>query len=198
MKKVTISSPYKDVPNEIKRAVISPWSTCTDCDLCHNRTNLVFFRGSCPCDVLFIGEAPGRDEDLSGLPFVGRSGQLLDRLIEDATQETKRFSYGITNVVCCIPTKKDERTGKVSIRVPDKNEADACKLRLLTTIERCSPRLIITLGKTAKKYVKIPKKMGEYPQFELQHPAYILRKGGINSLEYKKQLIYFTEALAGL
>ena len=195
MKRVVISNPYKDVPDEIQKAVITPWDNCTDCNLCNNRTRIVYFRGSCPCDVLFVGEAPGRNEDLSGLPFVGRSGQLLDQLIADVQKETKKFTYGITNIVCCIPTQKDERTGKVSIRVPDKLEAEACRLRLHTTIHRCNPKLIVTLGKTAKKYLKIPKKVGIYEQFEMASMEQLLKKGGTASLEYRKQIIYFKEVI---
>jgi uracil-DNA glycosylase family 4 len=195
-----ISNPYATLPEPIQ-PIIKAWSKCQDCGLCNTRTNLVFYRGEAPCDVLFIGEAPGWDEDSCGLPFVGASGQrILDPMIALLAEEGITFTYGITNVVCCIPTEKSEVTGKVSVRVPSKIEADACRFRLLETIRIANPRLIVLLGKTAKKYVKIPAKHDHYKttQVEIQHPAYIIRNGGKNSLAFKRNYLYLREAIESL
>jgi DNA polymerase len=159
---------------------------------------MVFYRGDAPCEVLFIGEAPGKDEDLSGKPFVGKSGEILEHMIATLKEEGVKFSYGITNVVCCIPlTDPDELTGERKVRKPLKIEADACKLRLLTTIQKADPQVIVLLGETAKKYCKVPKHFKQYesPRVELKHPAYIIRNGGKNSLEFKKNYLYLKEAL---
>jgi uracil-DNA glycosylase family 4 len=194
-----ILNPYVDLPQPIQ-PVVKAWSKCEDCDLCKTRTNLVFYRGSAPCEVLFVGEAPGWDEDSAGLPFIGRSGKILNSMIDLLLDEGIEFTYGITNVVACIPTEKNEATGKVSIRAPSKTEADACRFRLLETIRIANPRLIVLLGKTSKKYVRIPMKHehSKTPVVELQHPAYIIRKGGMNSLEYKRNYIYLKESIENL
>jgi DNA polymerase len=194
-------NPYVDLPEAVQ-GIVKAWKGCQDCELHKGICNYVFFRGSAPCDVLFIGEAPGNDEDLCGLPFVGRSGAMLESWIALAREEGLKFTYGITNIVACIPKTLDEETGKKGVRPPTKQEADACKLRLLTTIQRCSPSLIVVVGKTAKKYLRIPargmEKEYNTPVLELQHPAYILRKGGRNSLEYKRNYLYLKEAIENL
>ena len=179
--------------------IVKAFKGCKDCSLHKGVCNYVFYRGEAPCDVLFIGEAPGYDEDLCGLPFVGRSGAILERMISDVREEGVKFSYGITNVVSCIPKVVDEETGKRTVRAPTKEEADACRFRLLTTIRTASPKLIALVGKTAKKYLRIPaREMPEehkLPVLEIQHPAYMLRKGGLQSLEYKRNTLYLREAI---
>jgi DNA polymerase len=155
----------------------------------------VFYRGQCPCDVLFIGEAPGKDENLSGTPFIGRSGALLDGIIEEVGQD---FSYGIQNILACIPLDKDKHTGKVGVRAPTAAEAEACNPRFVETIIRAEPTLIVLLGKTAKKYLKLPKYLSYTEVLELQHPAYMLRKGGKSSLEYKRAILYLRNKLEEL
>ena len=96
------------------------------------------------------------------------------------------FRFGITNIVACFPHEVHPVTGKREIRPPSKIEADSCRLRLLTTVEAASPHLVILLGKTAKKYLRIPKVMKTAPVIELMHPAGILRRGGLNSLDFKR------------
>src|SRR5690606_28436732 len=106
------------------------------------------------------------------------------------------FTYGMTNIVSCIP----QTDGK--IRTLSKAEADACKFRLLTTIQTASPKLLVVLGTTAKKYLRIPArampKEHALPILELPRPDKILAKGGINSLEYKRTLLYLREAIEQL
>jgi DNA polymerase len=164
--------------------------------------NYVFYRGQAPCDVLFIGEAPGYDEDMCGIPFVGRPGAMLDSWIKLIKEEGIKFTYGITNIVACIPKHINNDTGKKTVRPPTKEEADSCKLRLLTTISKASPSLIVVVGKTAKKYLRIPargmEKEYNTPVLELQHPTYIFGKGGKNSLEYKRNFLYLKEAIENL
>lgn len=170
--------------------IASEWSPCTRCPLHEGIFHYVFFRGECPCDVLFVGEAPGKSENLSGVPFIGKSGNILDTLIADIGID---FSYGIQNIVACAPFVHDK--GKVSVRPPSKEEADACRPRFLKTVEECNPKILIELGKTAKKYVRLPKELAHIQVLEIPHPAYMLRKGGLNSLEYKRAVLYIKEVL---
>lgn len=181
-----LKNPYNDLPSPIK-SVYRKFKACTRCPLHTTKCNYVFYRGEAPCDILFIGEAPGRNEDKSGSPFVGRSGDLLEALIEDVKNQCVDFEYGITNIVSCIPLDEE---GK--IRQPSKEEADACRERFLMTLEKSAPKAIVLLGKVAKKYFKQPKESTQ-PVLELAHPAYILRKGGKNSLEYAKNVLYLRD-----
>lgn len=191
-------NPYASLP-EAMLPIVKAWKGCQDCELGKGVCNNVFYRGEAPCDVLFIGEAPGYDEDLCGLPFVGRSGKMLNAWIEGTGI---KFKYGVTNILACIPKLEDPETGKKTVRAPTKQEADACKFRLLSTISNADPKLIVLIGKTAKKYFKIPARgmdrIYKVPVMELQHPAYVLRKGGAKSLEYARNQLYLKEAVEQL
>src|SRR5687768_11168283 len=83
------------------------WDGCFDCTLCESRHKIVHFRGSIPCDILFIGEAPGDSEDTIGYPFIGRAGKIFNKLLLAARERTlwKHWTYGITNVVACRPPR---------------------------------------------------------------------------------------------
>jgi DNA polymerase len=76
--------------------VIDRYRNCTACPLHETAHEKVFFRGCVPCEVLFIGEAPGNDEDLYGEPFIGRAGKTLDSLILESSEETKPYTFGIS------------------------------------------------------------------------------------------------------
>ena len=115
---------------------------CTKCRLCENRTNVVPGEGNPNADILFIGEGPGRDEDLQGRPFVGASGQLLDRMIHAIGME--RTEVYIGNVVKCRPPMN---------RNPEPDEAEACMLYLRQQFVLIRPKIIVLLGKVACRYV---------------------------------------------
>lgn len=189
--------------NKALKKVVRDWQGCMKCPLHKTRHEIVFYRGDAPCDVLFLGEAPGKDEDLFGEPFIGRAGQLLDQWIEDSKAElltnhsdngyewrAAHYTFGITNVIACKPTDD-----KGKIRPPNKEEAIACSRRLIDTIAAASPKLIILLGQVAKKYHKIPAGLENVPVVEIQHPAYVLRQGGIGSYSYDSNLLKLVEAL---
>lgn len=182
-------------PSERKlNAVIKQWSKCTLCPAHQTARTHVFYRGACPCYLLFIGEAPGNTEDLVGQPFVGRSGKLLNILIEDSVTEflgdftedsdEGLINWGIANVLCCRPLDADN-----AIRPPTKDEALACSPRLQATIEAANPKGIVLLGKTAASTYKMLPLTCSLPVLELQHPAYLLRKGGQHSLEYDRAVL---------
>ena len=111
---------------------------CTKCDLCKTRTNSVPGNGNFQSDVIFVGEAPGRNEDKSGEPFVGVAGKKLEIALEGAG--ITRDTVYITNVVKCRPP---------SNRVPSITERDTCKEYLKEEISIIKPKIICILGNTA-------------------------------------------------
>jgi DNA polymerase len=115
-------------------------SDCRACSLAEGRTNVVFGAGSPIADVMIVGEGPGQQEDEQGLPFVGRSGQLLDRLLREI--ELQREDVYIANVVKCRPPRN---------RDPRPDEIDACKGYLKRQIELIDPTVVITLGNFSTK-----------------------------------------------
>ncbi|MBM7582823.1 DNA polymerase [Caldicoprobacter guelmensis] len=116
--------------------------TCQKCDLCKTRTNVVPGEGNRNADLMFIGEGPGRDEDLTGRPFVGKAGQLLDKMI--AAIGLKREEVYIANIVKCRPPGN---------RVPREIEAESCLPYLRRQVYLVRPRIIVCLGATAMRYV---------------------------------------------
>ncbi len=150
-------------------------SECVKCPLAATRTKVVVQRGNPQADILIIGEAPGQDEDEQGLPFVGRSGQLLDKILE-SVQLTEQDVY-ICNIVKCRPPQN---------RVPTEQEARTCKPYLVEQIRLVNPKIILLTGATAVKGVigdksPISKIRGEWMQWQgywvmpIFHPAFLLR-----------------------
>ena len=113
-------------------------SNCQSCGLCAGRTHVVFGAGAPDADVMFVGEAPGHEEDRQGLPFVGASGSLLTKMIE-AIGLTRESVY-IANVIKCRPPQN---------RDPQKDEIAACEPLLKRQIEIVQPQVICTLGRFA-------------------------------------------------
>ena len=111
------------------------------CPLTEGRTQVVFGMGTPTGDLLFVGEGPGREEDLAGEPFVGRSGKLLDRLMWEEIGLTRAECY-IANVVKCRPPKN---------RDPAPDEIEACRPYLAGQIALIDPDVIVTLGNFATK-----------------------------------------------
>jgi len=111
---------------------------CTKCDLCKTRINAVPGKGNFQSDVIFVGEAPGKNEDQNGEPFIGVAGKKLSVALEEAG--ISRDDVYITNVVKCRPPNN---------RVPTTNERDTCKEYLKQEIEIIKPKLICILGNTA-------------------------------------------------
>ncbi len=148
---------------------------CTRCRLHKTRTNTVFGEGDVDAKICFIGEGPGENEDLSGRPFVGRAGQLLDRMI--GGMGLAREQVFIVNIVKCRPPNN---------RVPAPDEVATCTPYLERQLEIIRPQVIVTLGLPAAKYLLQSKlSMGKLrgnwhvwrgikvmPTF---HPAYVLR-----------------------
>lgn len=149
---------------------------CQKCGLCETRTNVVFGVGNRSADVMFIGEGPGENEDLKGEPFVGRGGQLLDKMLAavDLDRHTNIF---IANIVKCRPPKN---------RDPEAKEQDACLPWLRSQVALVRPKIIVCLGRVAamkliKPDMKITKEHGEFYErngvlmMATLHPAALLR-----------------------
>ena len=111
-------------------------NNCTKCELHKNRTYAVPGNGPNPCTLMFIGEAPGLNEDKLGIPFVGRAGKLLNRLLEDIP--IYRDDIFVTNVVKCRPPKN---------RDPLPNEVRSCKTYLDQQINIVNPRIVVSVGR---------------------------------------------------
>jgi uracil-DNA glycosylase len=148
---------------------------CRRCKLAPTRKTIVFGEGNPHAELVFIGEGPGADEDEQGLPFVGRAGKLLNRMMQ--TVGLKREDVYICNVVKCRPPGN---------RTPEKDEVDACSPFLYRQIEAIKPRLICCLGAPAVRTVLgikegITKIRGQFYDFgstkalATVHPAYVLR-----------------------
>ena len=114
---------------------------CTACRLAAKRTNMVFGEGNPNADIMFIGEGPGEDEDLSGRPFVGKAGQLLTKIIENGMKIPRTQVY-IANIVKCRPPAN---------RDPMPDEAQCCIGFLKEQIKIVNPKVLILLGKVAMK-----------------------------------------------
>lgn len=149
---------------------------CQRCELCHSRTNVVVGRGNPQADVMVIGEGPGQNEDEQGLPFVGRSGQLLEKILASVNIDTAQDVF-IANIVKCRPPGN---------RTPIPAEINACKPYLLEQIRLVNPQIILFTGATSFKALTgekrgITKVRGQWITWEdrmcmaIFHPAYLLR-----------------------
>ena len=118
---------------------------CTSCGLCEERTNVVFSSGNTNANLMLIGEGPGQQEDEQGIPFVGRAGQLLTKILESV--EINRDDIYIANTVKCRPPKN---------RTPLPAEMDACRDYLIRQIQIVQPKIICMLGSVAIKSVLGP------------------------------------------
>ena len=163
-------------PEDALRAIRDEIGDCTRCKL-HTlgRTQIVFGVGSPSADLMFVGEAPGADEDIQGVPFVGRAGQLLTKIIE-AIGLTREDVY-IANVIKCRPPGN---------RNPDPDEVDRCEPFLFQQIDRIQPKVIVALGTFAAKALlktqdpisRLRGRIYDYRGAKLVptfHPAFLLR-----------------------
>jgi uracil-DNA glycosylase family 4 len=148
---------------------------CQRCKLCSTRTHIVFGSGDPKAKLVFVGEAPGADEDAQGLPFVGRAGQLLTRILESIG--LSRQDVYICNVIKCRPPEN---------RFPEKDEIASCSPFLLRQLEAIRPKVICCLGAAAaqtilKRKSSVGWMRGRFQDYRgaklivTYHPAYLLR-----------------------
>ena len=159
-------------------ALAAEASVCELCPLYATRTNVVFGAGNPNADLMFVGEAPGRDEDLKGLPFVGRAGQLLTKIIE--AMGLRREDVYIANLLKCRPPEN---------RNPLPLEAERCRPYLERQIGLIQPRAVVALGSYAAAALLNSKErisnlrgrfhpLGGIQVMPTYHPAYLLRNPG--------------------
>lgn len=144
------------------------WNNCQNCSLCETRKHVVLGRGQLPCDVLFVGEAPGASEDVLGQPFQGPAGQLLDKIITNAIKG-RNVALAFTNVVACLPVGED---GKKADE-PEIESIEACRDRLTEFVVLAKPRAIVLVGKLSEKYIPMAT---ERIEREANTPAVIWKK----------------------
>jgi DNA polymerase len=163
-----------DLPSLAKKV-----SSCVSCRLCKTRTQTVFADGSPDAKIMFVGEAPGADEDAQGVPFVGRAGQLLTRMIEDGMGLPRETVY-IANVLKCRPPDN---------RNPEPDEIASCRGFLEAQIDLVKPRVLVALGKFAAQFLletdegimRMRGRWGAYrgiPVMPTYHPSFLLRQPG--------------------
>ena len=165
-----------------------PVLACAKCPhLVTSRTQVVFGVGNPDAEIMFVGEAPGADEDMVGEPFVGKAGQLLTKIIE--TMGLRRSDVFIANVLKCRPNMPPGEPGN---RKPTPAEMDTCKPYLIQQIEIIQPRVIVGLGATAmegllgQEKVFITKLRGTWKEFQgiplmpTYHPSYLLRNQALS------------------
>lgn len=166
-------------PAEALAATRDDLGDCTRCKLhTQGRKQIVFGVGSPAADLMFVGEAPGADEDIQGIPFVGRAGQLLTKMIE--AMGFKRDDVYIANVIKCRPPEN---------RNPDPDEIASCEPFLLRQIAAIEPKVIVALGSFAAKTLlktqspisRLRGRVYDYQGAKLVptfHPSYLLRSPG--------------------
>jgi len=163
------------VQNDSLERIRADIGDCKRCRLCERRTNIVFGDGSGKAELVFIGEGPGHDEDVQGLPFVGRAGKLLTQMIE--AMGLQRRDVYICNVVKCRPPEN---------RAPEKDEIAICSPFLLRQLDVIQPKVIVCLGAVALKALLgaergITHLRGQWLEYRgtrlmpTYHPAYLLR-----------------------
>jgi uracil-DNA glycosylase len=173
------------IPGDTLEIIRADLGECTRCKLHKTRNKIVFGDGSEKADLVFVGEGPGHDEDIQGLPFVGRAGKLLTQMIE--AMGLQRKDVYICNVVKCRPPEN---------RMPERDEIAACSPFLIRQIDAIHPRVIVCLGATAAQMLlnttrSISAFRGEWLEYRgtrllaTYHPAYLLRNPAAKSEVWK-------------
>jgi len=166
---------FDKVPDDTLLKIRTDLGECTRCKLHMTRNKIVFGDGNPKAKLVFVGEGPGHDEDMQGLPFVGRAGRLLTQMIE--AMGLQRKDVYICNVVKCRPPEN---------RAPEKDEVAECSPFLLRQIDAIAPKVIVCLGAIAAQTLLetnrgISQFRGQWLEFRgrklmaTYHPAYLLR-----------------------
>jgi uracil-DNA glycosylase len=163
------------IPDDTLLKVRDDLGECTRCKLHKSRNTIVFGDGNPKAELVFVGEGPGHDEDVQGLPFVGRAGKLLTQMIE--AMGLQRKDVYICNVVKCRPPEN---------RLPERDEIECCSPFLLRQLDVIAPKVIVCLGACAAQTLLetnrgISHFRGQWLEFRgrrllaTYHPAYLLR-----------------------
>ena len=176
---VVAEQPKLDSAERVARLTVLATTVagCTKCELHATRTQTVFARGNPDAELVFIGEGPGADEDVQGLPFVGKAGQLLDKMI--AAMGLSEGEVYICNIVKCRPPGN---------RTPEPREMASCMPYLREQLGVIRPKVLVALGSTALRGLFGPSEgitkargsfrlyQGAIPVMPTFHPAYVLRQ----------------------
>jgi len=176
---------FDKVPDDSLLKIRTDLGECTRCKLHKTRNKIVFGDGSAKAELVFVGEGPGHDEDVQGLPFVGRAGKLLTQMIE--AMGLQRKDVYICNVVKCRPPEN---------RLPEKDEVTPCSPFLLRQLDAINPKVIVALGACAAQTLLettrgISQFRGQWLEFRgrklmaTYHPAYLLRNPSAKSEVWK-------------
>lgn len=187
-----LPAPEFDSFADLEREVLA----CTRCALANGRTQVVFGTGDPDADLMFVGEGPGAEEDRQGVPFVGRAGQLLTKLIADIGMT--RDDVYIANVVKCRPPGN---------RDPQPVEIDSCRPWLTAQLGFVRPRVVVTLGNFATKLLLDTKEgitrlrgrefpFGDASLVPTLHPSAVLRSGGTALAQARADFVVAKRALA--
>ena len=180
---MALDGEYLLTPAEMLRRQEQALQGCKRCKLCEGRTHIVFGSGNASAEVVVIGEGPGADEDAQGLPFVGRAGQLLTKML--ASVNLSRDEVFITNAVLCRPPGN---------RNPEPDELAACAPFLANKLAVIQPKVVLALGSVATQSLLRTKEaigklrgrihaFGDAVLIPTFHPAFLLRNPG---QEYKR------------
>lgn len=175
---------------------VASWSDCHRCHLSETRSKIVLSRGKLPCDILFVGEAPGHGEDTVGRPFVGPAGHKLDDIVTEALKSVGNPPLRLlfANLLACIPIGDDGR----KVESPPEECVRACAPRLDDLIDIAKPKLIVCVGKEAAEWFD-----GKYgaggptpplgvPRLHIVHPAALLR------MQYDMEIVMTRRAVAAV
>jgi len=177
------------LPHELTDTILN----CRRCKLWEYRKRVVIGRGSIPAQILFMGEAPGKTENVSGIPFFGVSGKLLDEMINDALKLAgieKTPTYFITNSVLCRPC--DSIGGQN--RIPKPEEIAMCSPLVNEIVRYIKPKIVVFVGDVAYRFYR-----KEFPiHVKIFHPSFLIRKGGKGSQYYSPTIRALSEVLKGV
>jgi uracil-DNA glycosylase family 4 len=184
---------------------VQNWSNCQRCEYSTRRTKVCLGRGTVPCDIVFLGEAPGKSEDVTGQPFVGPAGHLMDEIIRQSVP--KDVTYALTNLVGCIPL--DEDSEKFS--EPSDESVTACAPRLQAFVALAKPQLIVCVGSCARDWLDTSKKKHiplmstwtspdgkktHIPRVSVVHPSHILQSNvAMRGFAIRKSVVTITNAV---
>jgi uracil-DNA glycosylase len=222
--KKPLSRPNSEPRQSSYEAHCERWKEGCGAEICERAKRIVLARGSLPCDVLFIGEAPGESEDVLGRPFVGPAGKLQDRIVREALiragyaiaipveggkarggrggKDTGTLRLAYTNLVGCIP--RDEEGQKAG--EPDDESVEACAPRLQEFVRIARPKLIVCVGRVARDWLDLKyhrhieldgdRTERQIPRVDVIHPAAILRVPVIHrEINIQRSIITIAKAI---
>lgn len=168
------------------------WIKGCGSNLCAEAQHICLARGTVPCDILFVGEAPSIAADVVGQPFTGEIRAIMDPVIKEAG--AGGFTHAFTNVVCCVPRNPED---SAKVRLPTDVEILACRPRLREFIALCQPKLIMAVGQPAKRALEEMQTDRRFaaPVAGMPHPATVLYARPNGGYEFRRMVDALTKAV---